>query len=455
MSWSMHVTHELVTLEDEGLIRRVEDHEQTYLFKHILTQETAYASLLRKERREWHRLIAATCETLFADNLNDYLPLLAYHFTEAGDNRKAVSYWYQYGERALQISAFPEALKAFQNALMLLPNEPTSEGAQIYAQLGELYCRHTDYDLAKENFRNALSSGIAVGAAKTTATALTGIARIESQRGDHQQARELGEEALRWAKDANDVEAIAHAHRQLGVAYNYEGKNDLAEEHLQAGLALYQQLNDREGISSCLNSLGVVARDKKKYDLALSYIEQALALSQQLGDRYGVSIRLVNLGVIAEQRGDYQTAARCQDEALAISQEIGDREGAALIRLNLGSLALTRGDSDLAMQQYHQALAAARELGLQALSLYIIAAIAKVELALGNAEYAAELLGLAFRHPAGTADIKIDFDSVLQELKTRLAQEELDAAMDRGETMDLAHAVERILQQDTLEKNFQ
>lgn len=439
----MSVTETLATLQHADLVRRNQAAEYEYLFKHVLTQDTVYQSLLRQDRRELHRKIAVSCEQLFAHRLEDYLALLAHHYTKAGDNVRAASYWKQYGERALQISAFPEAIQAFEHALGLLPQTFSSERVSVYAQLGDVYCRRTDYTAAQENFQNALTLAIAASDAKMAAAALSGIARIASQRGEHVQARELGQEALRWAQDANDDEAIARAQRQLGIAFNYEGKNDLAQAHLNAALALYEERRDRDGIASCLNSLGVVAREEHAYERAQKYFEQALAISEELGDRYSISIRLINLGVLAEQRGDLERAMHYQNEALKISREIGDREGAALIVSNLGSLAQTRGDLETAQREYCAALSDAMALGSFALALYIIAAIAKLEAARGNFSYSAELFGLAMHHPAGTADIPLDFQSLAQELESKLGKSEYDAAMERGQKLDLAQAVKK------------
>lgn len=441
----MHVNQELGTLEYAGLIRRVDDAEFAYLFKHILTQESAYASLLRQERRKLHRLVAESCEQLFAAQPDEYLALLAHHYTEAGEPAKAVTYWTRYGERALQVSAFPEAIHAFEQALALLPAEDGAARANVHVQLGDIYCRRTNYAVAEENFSSALKTAIAAQDAKTAAAALSGVARIQSQRGEHTRARELGIEALRWAQDANDDAALARAHRQLGIAFNYEGVNELAEQHLHAGLERFQKLDDADGVASCLNSLGVVARDEGELERAQAYFEQALAISQQLGDRYSTGIRLVNLGVIAEQRGDLDAAARYQREALTLAEEIGDREGIALVRSNLGSLAQSRGDLETAAQEYRAALAEAVALGVIGLALYVIAAIAKLQVARGNLVHGAELLGLAFHHPASTADVLNDFESVREELQTKLGKAELDAAMERGRAANLQATVAQLL----------
>lgn len=431
----------LAEIERGDFVRRLNESDTAYSFKHVLIQETAYASLLRNERRALHRNIAISCEQLFADQLDDYLALLAFHYEEAGETAKAVSYWMRYGERAMQISAYPEAIHALEHALRLVPNN-VSERARALTQLGEVYCRRTDFKLAEDYFRDALDTAIAIDEPRIAAMALTGVARVASQRGAHVQARELGIEALRWAKDSQDREAIARAHRQLGVAFNYEGVNTLAQENLQAALALFRELQDEEGVGSCLNSLGVIAREEGDVERAQALFQEAYALSKKLGDRYAMGVRLVNLGAVAEQRGEYAAAEQYQDKALAIAQEIGDREGVALSLVNLASLALTRGEHAKADALARQALCEASNLGSIALALYIVGMLAKIQAARGEFQAAAELLGLALTHPSSSADVKNDFEPLVAELEIQMTRARFDEAFARGKTLQLAQVVQ-------------
>lgn len=435
----------LAEIEREDFVSRLLESDDAYIFKHVLIQETAYASLLRNERRALHLRIANSCEFLYADEIDENLALLAFHFEQAGETDQAVNYWMRYGERAMQISAYPEAIEALRRALKLAPHESNASSAQIYAQLGEIYSRQTDFALSKENFQNALNCAIAANDGVTAARALTGIARVESQQGNHKRARELGEEALRWANDAQDVKVIARAHRQLGIAYSYEGNYALGQEHLQTALALYRELGNLEGIGSCLNSLGVIARDLGELDCAEEYFSQALELGRQLGDRYSTSIRLLNLGALAEARGELARAEQYQKEALELAQQIGDREGIAVVRCNLGMLALRRRNLENAMTEFRGALDQASSIGAHATAVYVIAAVAKLELARGNYEYAAELLEFVLAHPAVTADIPIDFAPEQLALREKLGASDLNAARERGRARELHFVVKQIL----------
>lgn len=423
--------------EQAQFVRMLAEEPPAYRFKHALFQDVAYSSLTRRERKRLHEVTAHVLEEETGSDPDDASAELARHYEEAGVNDKAVTYLTRYGERATQISAYPEAIQSFERALALVGEDAPVERADLFSHLGDVYCRRSEFAMAQEKFSHALELANDARAAGAAATALTGLARIATQQGAHHQARELCERAVQAAREGNDPAATARALRQLGIACNNEGENDLAIAHFRAGLELFRQLDDRDGIGSCLNSLGIVAREQGNLDRAWAYFQEALEISHERGDRYSAATRLINLGVVLEQRGDFEGAARYQQQALEIAQEIGDREGVALISLNLGTLALSRGDAESARELYRHALSESMALGSVALALYVVAGIGKMQVALGDLHGGATLLGLAFGHPAGTADIKLDFASVLTELESKLSADELDAAMTRGKNTRL------------------
>jgi len=92
--------------------------EVEYTFKHALTRDVAYSSLLSERRQELHERTVRAIEDLFQDQLNDRrLRELAYHSTQSGNTEKAVDYFQQAGEKALQQSAYPEAVSDLSKAL--------------------------------------------------------------------------------------------------------------------------------------------------------------------------------------------------------------------------------------------------------------------------------------------------------------------------------------------------
>src|SRR5262249_52465685 len=108
----------------EFLYERARGEEPVYVFKHALTQDVAYASLLTTRRQVLHAAAGHALERLYPDWLVERCEELAHHYTEAGLTEKAVSYWQQAGQRASERSAHVEAISHLRTGLALLQTLP-------------------------------------------------------------------------------------------------------------------------------------------------------------------------------------------------------------------------------------------------------------------------------------------------------------------------------------------
>jgi tetratricopeptide (TPR) repeat protein len=405
--------------------------------------------MLVKDRRLLHQAAADVIEQTWEGPADEVAVELAQHYALAGNHEKAIAYFIRSGERAMQISAYPEAVQAYERALELSSSINSGERAKLLVRLGEIHDRRSNSRAAKDAFQAGLELAIQNNQPAVAANALCGLAWLVTREGAYEDAHRFAEEGIRLARQADNTKSKAIALRQLGIVRNFQGDNELAMRDLLSALELFRTLKDEDGIARCLNSLGVVAQDRGALQDAALYYQEALELSRKRGDRYSVGIRLTNLGAIAQQEGDSVNARGYLEEALALAKEIDDREGIAYVNLNLGSILVKEGDTAGAMRHYRAALQETLATGVVALSLYAIAAVAEVQVNEGLYQDGARLLGLAFRHPAGTADIKTDFESVLDTLRARLAPHELEAAMALGEALNLESVCKEILSPNT------
>src|SRR5262245_34361791 len=96
-------------VEAEFVYQRGLPPQATYLFKHALIQDTAYQSLLKSTRQQYHKKIAQVLEEQFPETKETQPELLAHHYTEAGLHTQAISYWQQAGQKSSRRSAHVEA----------------------------------------------------------------------------------------------------------------------------------------------------------------------------------------------------------------------------------------------------------------------------------------------------------------------------------------------------------
>src|SRR5262252_7661903 len=131
--------HELGRLvEAELLYQRGLPPQVTYLFKHALIQDTAYQSLLKSTRQQYHQRIAQVLAAQFPEIVETQPELVAHHYTEAGLSAQAIPYWQKAGQRALQRSANLEAISHLTRGLALLatlPDTPVRAQQELDLQL--------------------------------------------------------------------------------------------------------------------------------------------------------------------------------------------------------------------------------------------------------------------------------------------------------------------------------
>ncbi len=136
--------------------------EIEYTFKHTLTQEVTYESILLKRRRELHRRVGQCFEELFASRLEEFYGLLAYHFAQAEDWEKAQDYLFKVGDRAVKVAADAEALSHYQQAMAAYERAfgdrwNPLQRAVLERKMGEAFFRRGEHHKAAEYMQRALT----------------------------------------------------------------------------------------------------------------------------------------------------------------------------------------------------------------------------------------------------------------------------------------------------------
>ena len=140
------LSQSLETLKVLDLIQQIQVvPEAAYMFKHVLTQEVTYETLLHQKRKELHGLVGQAIEELYQDRIEEQLDLLHHHFSLAENWAKAADYGRQAANRAYRLSQFDEALMMFertQECLSKLPEDRSRQEALIDLQLEMVWPLH-------------------------------------------------------------------------------------------------------------------------------------------------------------------------------------------------------------------------------------------------------------------------------------------------------------------------
>jgi class 3 adenylate cyclase/predicted ATPase len=219
-----------------------------YTFKHALTHEVAYGSLLQDRRRGLHGRIVEAIEKLYADRLIEQVERLAHHSVRAELWEKTVEYLHQAGKKAAVRSATQEAIAYFEQALEALEHLPESrprieKAIDIRVDLGPVLIATKGFQApdVEENYSRAHALCEQFGETPQLFPVLWGLAMARNLRGELRVGRELGDRLLVLADRANDPALLLEAHHAGWGNLSILGELTSAWFHLEQGFAIYDQ----------------------------------------------------------------------------------------------------------------------------------------------------------------------------------------------------------------------
>ncbi len=328
----------LEQLVESGLIvQRGTPPDAVYVFKHALLRDAAYESVLKSRRRTLHARIARVIEGLEYERVDTEPEILAYHFSEAGLNEKAVDYYRSAGRRALAQSANWEAVgHATQGleVLRALPTESERDRQELDFQLilGVAYraTRGFASGEAEASFRRALELCEQVGNPVQHADALRGLYACTYVRGDLNTAREQAQRVLDLGGALESGDKMV-GHWMLGCVLFWQGEFTATRRALEQALGLYDRKAQRVKLLSHEIDPAVSARmhlgwtlwtlgyPKSAGDVSRQAVQAALELEQP----HAVALAYFFQCCTDLCRGDLVATAKTCKALTAISAERG------------------------------------------------------------------------------------------------------------------------------------
>jgi predicted ATPase len=259
-----------------------------YTFKHVLTQEVAYHSLVRRARQRYHTRIAQVLEAQFPEIAEAQPELLAHHYTQADRGAQAIHYWQCAGQQAIERAGYVEAVSLLSRGLALveaLPNTPARAQQELALQMAlgpaVMAVKGTANPEVEQTYARARALCQQVGDTPQLFQTLWGLCRFYRSQGALLTARELGEQLEGLAECAAAPRQRLEAHDALGTTLFYLGDYAAARKHVEQGMALTDPTTQRsqalrQGEASGLRCLGVAAQAL----WCLGYPAQAVQRSQ-------------------------------------------------------------------------------------------------------------------------------------------------------------------------------
>ncbi len=220
--------------------------EVEYTFKHALTHEVTYTSLLLDRRKVLHERTADAIEAAYAGRLAEHYGELAHHYGRSTNTTQAVRYLQLAGQQSVQRSANAEAAGHFAAALNVLSTSPESPDRvqrelDLQIALGSALTATRGWAASEvENaYTRALELCHHIGDVPQLFPALRGLWEVYEVKAQLQTTRELAERLLALAQQGHDANLLITAHHALGETLYLLGEFGRARAHLEQSLALY------------------------------------------------------------------------------------------------------------------------------------------------------------------------------------------------------------------------
>ena len=301
-----------------------------YTFKHILTQEVAYRSLLPERRRGLHARIVEALEALVGDRVDEQVGHLAHHALRGEVWEKAVTYGQQAGARAYDRAAFHEAVASFEQALealVYLPEDGAARELAIDLRLALTGALRGEWRRGRALLGEAAALARALDDRGRLGRVLAAIAEALVVTGDFDGALAAGQEAFDLTAALGDRALQRRASNGLGMACYASGAYVRAAELLrwsveaadrEAGTSsIAARIDARVGLVSPLGDLGAFTEGRR-------YGEEALRLATREGRGETPAIARSRLGRLYLAQGDLEHAIRVLEQGVALCRASGD-----------------------------------------------------------------------------------------------------------------------------------
>src|SRR5215211_3535619 len=386
----------------------VEETADHFAFRHALTREAIYTTLLLRERQALHRQVGEATERLYAASIHPHLADLSYHYYTAGEWEKALHYSQQAGERARRLYSQREAIVYYSRALMaarhlsiVVETELLSARGHAYRILGDFRSALDDFEQARkiaqeqqngkaewrslndlgifwtgrnyqrtgEFFRQAEELAWKLNEPKMIAISLNNMGNWFFVTGQTAQALKCHRQALEFFEGEQDEQGMAQTRSHLGMANLHHGDQIAAYEEYRHAIQLFRKLDDKQELIPALIGACHTCYDETDFIPPQSQMEsqqlalEALELARQVGWASGEAFAEWDIALGLAQCGLFGDALAHANAMFRIATEIEDPQRISGAYYALGYSYLLMLQASLAIQNLEAGLAVAKEFG--------------------------------------------------------------------------------------------
>ena len=327
--------------------------ELAYMFKHALTQDVAYNSLLVQRRQEWHRLIGLAIEELYADRLAEQYEVLAYHFARGEAWARALAYFCQAAEKAAQAFATREAVALYDQALEAAGHLGQAMDVQtvmaIHQARANLYFILSDFKSSRAEGERLLALARRAGDRGREAIALAGMGMASARGHDFDRGLAEARQAIAIAREIEAKPVLAGGYFTSGLVHAVTDHLDAAREEIDLAITSSRSGGEVVYQSFALFFAGQLKNWRGEYAEAIPLQAEALRIARESNLVAPLLFGFFNSGLALVGNGDYDEAVARFEEGLVLSEKVGDEIYRHRLLNSLGWIAIECGNLERAI----------------------------------------------------------------------------------------------------------
>jgi class 3 adenylate cyclase/tetratricopeptide (TPR) repeat protein len=297
-----------------------------YTFRHALTQQVAYESLLAGRRQALHQAAGRSLEAVYADRLDQAYDRLAYHYSRTGNARKAVDYLTRFAEKAAGIDAHADAVAALEEAHVHAGQLPAEERDRrlIDVVVREAHSLHflgrrqesVDLLLQQRERLERLGDPLLAG------PYYFWLGYAHAWLGNRGEAAESLGRSLEEATRAGDEALMGRVHRALAVECTYSGRPlDDAVAHGRQAVSLLEPTEDRFWLGQALYALCYSHYYAGDLDAVIEVAARLDALGEATGSRRARANAGMIAGISHATGGNWEAGVQACERALELAPD--------------------------------------------------------------------------------------------------------------------------------------
>jgi class 3 adenylate cyclase/tetratricopeptide (TPR) repeat protein/ribosomal protein L40E len=341
--------------------------ELAYMFKHALTHDVAYNSLLVQRRKELHGLVGLAIEELYTERLAEQYEVLGHHFSKAEEWAKALDYLLRAAQKATKAFAIREAIALYDQALeaaaRLGEAVDTETLMGIHHAKMSLYLIISDFEHSRAEGERLLILARSARDRVSEGAALAGMGFASLWAHNFGDALDYSRQAIEVASLADAKTVLAAGHYVTGFAYGTTGRLVESAQELERALTVSREAGDVLHESLSLSFIGIETNWAGDYEKASRFLSDGLRIARENNLLVPLLFGLFMHGVTLTGKGDYDAAHATLEEGIALSEKVGDEVQRHRMLNCLGWLYMECGDLDRAIDLSQEGALGARKRG--------------------------------------------------------------------------------------------